>query len=65
MPKQKTHKGLTKRIRVGARGKIKFRRVGKGHLNAHKSAKRKRKLRRTGVLSACEAPKVKRLLGHR
>jgi large subunit ribosomal protein L35 len=65
MPKQKTHKGLTKRIRVGAKGKIKFKRVGLGHLLSAKPSKRKRKLRRKGVLSHVEAAKVKRLLGHR
>jgi large subunit ribosomal protein L35 len=65
MPKQKTHKGLTKRIKVGARGKIKFGRVGKGHLLSHKSSNRKRRLNRIGVLHESEAAKVKRLLGHR
>ena len=65
MPKQKTHKGLTKRIKVGANGKVKFGRVGKGHLLSHKSGNRKRKLNRTGVLSDRESAKITRLLGHR
>jgi large subunit ribosomal protein L35 len=65
MPKQKTHKGLTKRVKVTRSGKVKFRHVGKGHLNAHKSSNRKRKLGRTGVLSAKEGAKIRRLLGHR
>ena len=62
MPKQKTHKGLAKRVKIGAKGAIKFGRVGKGHLNAHKAAKRKRKLNRTGVLHHTEEAKVVRLM---
>ncbi len=65
MPKQKTHKGLMKRIRISPNGKVKFGRVGKGHLNAHKSRKRKRKLARTGVLHKTECAKITRLMGHR
>ncbi len=65
MPKQKTHKGLTKRIRISPKGKIKYGRAGKGHLLAHKSRKRKRKLVRVGVLSPRESAKIRRLMGHR
>jgi large subunit ribosomal protein L35 len=65
MPKQKTHKGLTKRVRVSPKGKVKFGRVGKGHLLSHKSSARKRKLRRGGVLHSSEEAKVTRLMGHR
>jgi len=44
MPKQKTHKGLAKRIKVTARGKIKHKRAGSGHLMRSKNAKRRRRL---------------------
>ncbi len=64
MPKQKTHKGLMKRIRVGRKGAIKFKHPGHGHLLSGKPSKRKRKARRIGVLDKVEAPKIKRLLGH-
>jgi len=40
MPKQKTHKGLAKRVKVTARGKIKRQRAGSGHLMSHKSGNR-------------------------
>jgi len=40
MPKQKTHKGLAKRVKVTARGKIKRYRAGGGHLMGHKSGNR-------------------------
>ena len=44
MPKQKTHKGLKKRVKVTASGKIKHRRTGGGHLMSSKTAKRRRKI---------------------
>ena len=65
MPKQKTHKGIAKRVKVTRNGKVKFGRVGKGHLLSHKASKRKRKLNRTGILHESEVPKVIRLHGHR
>jgi large subunit ribosomal protein L35 len=45
MPKMKTHKGLRKRFRSTASGKLKRRQAGKKHLLSHKSGKRKRHLR--------------------
>ncbi len=44
MPKQKTHKGLSKRVKVTASGKVKHKRTGCGHLMSGKTAKRKRRL---------------------
>ncbi len=44
MPKQKTHKGLKKRVKVTAKGKIKYRPAGAGHLMSSKNAKRRRRL---------------------
>jgi large subunit ribosomal protein L35 len=44
MPKQKTHKGLTKRLKITATGKIKRRRAGAGHLMSGKSAKQQRRV---------------------
>jgi len=44
MPKQKTHKGLAKRVKVTAKGKIKHRHAGCGHLMSSKNAKRRRRL---------------------
>jgi len=37
MPKQKTHKGLAKRVKVTARGKVKHRRAGGSHLMSSRS----------------------------
>ena len=42
MPKQKTHKGVKKRFRTTASGKVKHRQAGTSHLAARKTHKRKR-----------------------
>ena len=44
MPKQKTHKGLSKRVKVTATGKVKRKRTGGGHLMSSKNAKRRRRV---------------------
>ena len=44
MPKQKTHKGLKKRVKVTATGKVKHKRTGGGHLMSGKNAKRRRRI---------------------
>jgi large subunit ribosomal protein L35 len=51
MPKQKTHKGVKKRFRTTAKGKVKHRQAGTSHLAARKTHKRKRNLRGTTTLS--------------
>jgi len=54
MPKQKlkTHKGLAKRVKVSANGKIKHRKAGKGHLMSVKSSKRLRRIRRPSTVTS-------------
>ena len=44
MPKMKTHRSAAKRYKVTATGKILRRQAGKGHLLAHKSMYRKKRL---------------------
>ncbi len=44
MPKMKTHRSAAKRYKVTATGKILRRQAGKGHLLAHKSMSRKKRL---------------------
>ena len=60
MPKQKTHKGIKKRFRVTASGKAKHRKAFRGHRLSHKSAKRKRNLRKDGVLTGPDAATVRK-----
>jgi large subunit ribosomal protein L35 len=64
MPKQKTHKGLKKRFRLTANGKIKHRCAGTSHLASRKTQKRKRNLRGTTVLiNQAETRTISKLLG--
>ncbi len=64
MPKMKTHKGLAKRFKVTATGKVKHPRPGKSHLLSTKSGKRKRHLRRPITISLpAYAKRMRRMLG--
>ncbi len=45
MPKQKTHKGIRKRFKVTASGKIKHRKAFRGHKLGKKGGKRNRQAR--------------------
>lgn len=48
--KAKSHKGIQKRFKVTATGKIKHKRAGSSHLNSHKSGKQIRRLRKKSTL---------------
>lgn len=50
MPKMKTHKGLKKRIKVTAKGKVVYKHPNAGHLMSGKSGSRVRRLRKPAVL---------------
>ncbi len=63
MPKVKTHKGLSKRIKVTARGKVKHSRPFRSHLMSSKNAKRRRQLRKKVLITGTKASTIKRLLG--
>ena len=62
MPKQKTHKGLSKRFKVTGKGKVKYRRPGNSHLASHKTGARVRHLRKHGVVHGPMAQKIVRQL---
>ena len=64
MPKQKTHKGVKKRFRTTASGKVKHRRAGTSHLQVRLTSKRRRELRGTGVLAKSDTPKIVEALAH-
>ncbi len=63
MPKMKTHKGLKKRIRLTAKGKIKHKRSNTGHLMSGKSGNRRRRLRKPAILNKALGKRMKILLG--
>jgi large subunit ribosomal protein L35 len=63
MPKQKTHKGLKKRVKVTASGKIKAHKSFCGHLMSGKNAKRRRRLSKAFILRGATVGRIKELLG--
>ncbi len=63
MPKMKTHKGMAKRIKVSAGGKMLRRKAYRGHLLAHKQTKTKRTYTQEFEVSKGDAGNIKRMLG--
>ncbi len=62
MPKIKSHRAARKRMRLTASGKVKIGSAFTSHLLTNRSAKRKRKLRRGGILAAVDSVKVRQLI---
>ena len=62
MPKKKTHKGLKKRVKVTASGKVKAHKSFKGHLMSGKSSKRRRRLGRPIIISEIYAKYMREML---
>jgi len=58
MPKMKTRKSVAKRFKVTAKGKIKRPSASRGHLLSAKTRKRKRHLRRGGLVSDADTKRI-------
>jgi len=64
MPKMKRHKGLMKRIKVSAGGKVRYNKSGAGHLMSGKSSSRRRSMRKhLGLLNPQLAKRMRRMVG--
>ncbi|HEY2166954.1 MAG TPA: 50S ribosomal protein L35 [Jatrophihabitantaceae bacterium] len=63
MPKNKTHSGMKKRVKVTGGGKLLTQRAGKRHLLERKSSRLTRRLSGTTEVAPADAPRVKKLLG--
>lgn len=63
MPKLKSHPSVKKRFKITKKGKVRRKKAGSQHLLSHKSAARKRKLRRPTLVEGAQARTLKRLLG--
>ncbi len=63
MPKQKTHKGLAKRVKITAAGKVKRKRSCGSHLMSSKNAKRRRRIGSSAIMTGTTAKTVKSQLG--
>jgi large subunit ribosomal protein L35 len=63
MPKNKTHSGMKKRVKVTGSGKLLTERAGKRHLLERKSSRITRRLTGTEEIAASDRARVKKLLG--
>jgi len=64
MPKMKTKRAAAKRLKVTGTGKLMRQRGWKRHKLEGKNPKRKRRLRKAVLVSAADAPRLKRLVPH-
>jgi large subunit ribosomal protein L35 len=63
MPKMKTHKGAKKRFSVTGTGKVRRNKANTSHILTKKSSKRKRNLRRPGLIATSgDEKRMRRLL---
>jgi large subunit ribosomal protein L35 len=62
MPKMKTHRGVAKRFRVTATGKIVRRRAAKSHLLTKKTRHKKHAMKKPAVVSPGDRNSIDRLL---
>jgi large subunit ribosomal protein L35 len=62
MPKIKTNRAAAKRFKTTGSGRLKRNRAYASHLLKHKSAKRKRNLRKSGTVDKTNARGIRRLL---
>ena len=62
MPKQKSHRGAAKRFKVTATGKVKRGHSMASHMLTKKTTKRKRKLRKSALVSPAFAKEIKGML---
>ena len=63
MPKNKTHSGMKKRVKVTGSGKLLAERTGKRHLLERKSSRLTRRLTGTTEIADVDTKRVKKLLG--
>jgi large subunit ribosomal protein L35 len=63
MPKNKTHSGMSKRVRLTGSGKLLRQRVGRRHYLEHKPSTLTRRLAGTTEVHANDNKRVRRMLG--
>lgn len=65
MPKMKTHRGAAKRFRKTATGKLKRGKAYRSHILTKKSPKRKRNLRKAGIVFKGDQKRIAQLLPYK
>ncbi|HEX4101296.1 MAG: 50S ribosomal protein L35 [Pseudonocardiaceae bacterium] len=63
MPKNKTHRGTAKRVKVSATGKLLRQKAGKRHLLEKKSSRVTRRLDGVVQVAKQDTKRIRRLLG--
>jgi large subunit ribosomal protein L35 len=62
MPKMKTNRGAAKRFKVTGTGKVVYSKSNASHILTKKTSKRKRKLRKSGLIDKTNTDMVKKLI---
>ena len=62
MPKQKTHSGLKKRVKVTGTGKLLRGHAYTGHLKTNKSHKQNKNLSKSGLVHETDMKRIKSLI---
>lgn len=62
MPKMKTNRASMKRFRLTGSGKVRRGKAYASHILTKKSSKRKRRLRKNGLIDAADLKRVKNLI---
>ncbi|MBW2565804.1 MAG: 50S ribosomal protein L35 [Deltaproteobacteria bacterium] len=62
MPKMKTNRGAAKRFKVTGTGKIVYSKSNASHILTKKTSKRKRRLRKSGLIDKTNTDMVKKLI---
>lgn len=62
MPKIKTNRGARKRFKVTGTGKVQRNHAGRNHILTKKRRKRKRKLRKSGLVDSTDRRRVQRMI---
>ncbi|MDD2216552.1 MAG: 50S ribosomal protein L35 [Eubacteriales bacterium] len=62
MAKMKSHRGAMKRFKITGTGKVKRHKAYKGHILTKKTAKRKRGLRQSTLLTKADEKRMKNVL---
>jgi large subunit ribosomal protein L35 len=63
MPKNKTHSGIKKRVKITGSGKLRSQHAGLRHKLEKKPSTLTRRLTGTKEIAPADAPRVKKLLG--
>jgi large subunit ribosomal protein L35 len=63
MPKNKSHSGMSKRVKVTGTGRLRRQKAGLRHLLEHKSSEKTRRLAGTTDIAPSDVRRVRKMLG--